>query len=115
MTALTARRTVGWHTVDLGAVDAEGNPVVAYVPPLEDPGTPTTVFGWGFAQAEEPEIGRVIHDLDLFVPADVTGKPQDVVDLPEGQYEVVGHPLDWTTGPFDYAPGKVVQLKRVTG
>lgn len=105
---------VGWHT-DLGAVDGEGNPIVEYIPPLEEPGSPTEIIGWAPADAAEPEIGRVIHDVDLYIRPGVTGQPQDVVDLPDGQYEVVGWPLDWTHGPYPYTPGVIVQLKRVTG
>lgn len=107
--------TVGWHAVDAGAVDPEGNPVVDYVPPLDEPGTLTEVIGWAPADTTEPEIGRVIHDIDLYIRPGGTGQPHDVVDLPEGQFEVVGWPLDWTHGPHGYAPGAVVQLKRVTG
>lgn len=107
--------TVGWHVLDSGGVDPEGNPVVEYVPPLDQPGTPTTVIGWAPAGSEEPEVGRVIHDIDLFIDPAGTGQPQDVVDLPGGQYEVIGWPLEWTHGPYQYTPGKVVQLKRVEG
>ena len=107
--------TVGWHTLDSGGVDAEGNPVTEYVPPLDDPGTPTDVITWAPAQTTEPEIGRVVHDIDLYLGPTGTGRPQDVVDLPDGQYEVVGWPLDWTHGPHGYKPGKVIQLKRVEG
>ncbi len=112
---LPARHTVGWHTVDTGAVDGEGNPVIEYLPSLDEPGTPTAVIGWATPQSTEPEIGRVIHDIDLYIQPGATSQPQDVVDLPDGQYEVIGWPLDWTRGPFLYAPGAVVQLKRVTG
>lgn len=31
-------------------------------------------------------------------------KPHDLVDLPLGQFEVVGHPEDYTHGPFGYQP-----------
>lgn len=34
----------------------------------------------------------------------MTFGPHDVVDLPLGQFEVVGYPEDYTHGPFGYAP-----------
>lgn len=107
--------TVGWHTASDAAVDAEGNPATTYTPDLDEAGTQVKVIGWAPAQSTEPELGRVEHDIDLYVPPNVVARPADVVELPSGQFEVVGEPLDWTKGPFGFAPGIVVQLRRVTG
>lgn len=30
--------------------------------------------------------------------------PHDIVELPSGQFEVVGYPEDYTAGPFGYQP-----------
>lgn len=109
--------TVGWHHSDPNGEDGEGNPEVSYTPPLDEPGTPLKVHAIQPARSTEPEINRVIHDIDLLCPVGTEGKPQDVVDLPDGvQYEVVGWPADWSKGPFHPGFGGVeVQLKRVTG
>lgn len=72
-------------------------------------------MGWAPASSTEPEIGRVEHDIDLYAPAGTVSGAGDVVDLPSGQFEVVGEVLDWTKGPFGFSPGVVVQLRRVTG
>lgn len=109
---------VGWHTHSDGAEDAHGNPVTVYTPPLVDvdgdpvDGTPVAVMGWAPTRTEEPNEARIQADIDLFVPPTVTGGPKDVVDLPEGAFEVVGWPEDWSNGPFGFTPGKVVKLKR---
>ena len=108
--------TVGWHTADLSGMDAEGNPATSWTTDLDEAGVSVAVMGWAPARAAEPEIGRVEHDIDLYVPTGTTVGAADVVDLPNGQFEVVGEALDWSTGPF--VPGfggVVVQLKRVTG
>ena len=75
------------------------------------------VMGWApTRQAETTEV-RVESDIDLYVPPRVTSAPGDVVDLPLdksiGQFEVVGYAEDWNHGPFQWAPGSVVKLKRV--
>lgn len=108
--------TVGWHTHSEGTADAHNNPVSVYTPALNATGTQVAVMGWAPAGSPglsvEPNEARVIHDIDLLVPPGVTGGPKDVVDLPDGQFEVVGWPDDWTKGPFGFQPGKVVKLKR---
>lgn len=104
--------TVGWHTHSEGAVDAHDNPVSVYAPALNLTGTQVAVMGWAPTQTTESNESRVQADIDLFVPPSVSGGPKDIVDLPEGQFEVVGWPEDWTKGPFGFTPGKVVKLKR---
>lgn len=108
--------TVGWHTHTEGVVDARNNPTTVYTPLLSSPGTAVQVIGWAPTQTVEPNEVRVEADLDLFVPAGVSGGPGDVVDLPLdksiGVFEVVGWPEDWTHGPDGFQPGKVVKLKR---
>jgi hypothetical protein len=104
---------IGWHTCSDGAADAHGNPVTVYTPALNLTGTQRRVMGWGPTRTIEPNETRVQADLDLFVPPDFTCGPKDVADLPEGSFEVVGWPEDWTKGMFSFAPGKVVKLKRV--
>lgn len=108
--------TVGWHAASSGPdEDANGDPVITHTPALDVAGTEVRVMGWAPTASTELQIGRVDHDIDLYVPPSVAAGSGDVVDLPEGQFEVVGSPLDWSKGPFGFTPGFVVQLKRVSG
>ncbi len=103
--------TIGWHTHSNSGTDANGNPVSVWTPALNATGTQVRVMGWAPTRTVEPDEARAQADLDLYVPPSVTGGPKDVVDLPEGAFEVVGFE-DWSKGPFGFAPGKVVKLKR---
>lgn len=105
--------TVGWHHADPDATDAHGNPTTAYTPPLDEDGTEVAVIGWAPVAMTESGTTRVEADLDLFVPPETQSGPNDVVDLPDGPYEVVGWVEDYTKGPFGFTPGMVVKLRRV--
>lgn len=105
-------RTVGWHSCTRGTNDLD-EVTHTYYPPLDQPGAPRQVIGWGPTKSDEPEPGRTIADIDLLVPPGFTASPDDVADLPIGRFEVAGYPLDYNHGPFGFTPGSVVQLKRV--
>ncbi len=103
-----------WHAYSQGAEDGHGNVgEPTYTPPLDEEGTPTPVIFIAPGGSTEPNEVRVEHDLDIGVPPAVTATPNDVVDLPEGQFQVVGYLADYTKGPWGFNPGKVVKLKRV--
>lgn len=118
--------TVGWHAAVTPAGD---DPETTYTPALLDDsdqpvnGTPVKVIGWAPAgsrgQSVEPEVGRVLWELDLYVPPGVVSQAADVVDIPLdrsfGRFEVVGMAEDFNHGPFGFTPGGVVRLKRVSG
>ena len=109
--------TVGWHTAS--TVQSGRGTVTTLTPERDQPGTAVRVYGWAPTREFETSETRVESDLDLFVPAAVTSSPGDVVDLPLdksfGTFEVVAHAQDWSHGPFGFAPGSVVKLKRVQG
>lgn len=106
--------TVGWHTFSEGAVNDRNTPVAVYTPDLESDGAVRAVMGWAPTQQSEPNEVRVVSGLDLLVPAGWVSGPRDVADVPgEGRFEQVGHPQDFSRGPFGFAPGKVVKLERV--
>lgn len=113
---LPTPHTVGWHTASDGAEDAHGNPITAHTPALNVAGTSVSVIGWAPTRQVETSETRVESDYDLYVPPGVVARPRDVVDLPVdkslGQFEVVAFDGDWNYGPFGYAPGSVVKLKR---
>jgi hypothetical protein len=79
-----------------------------------------TVHGWAPASADQVngDKGRsaVVRDVDLFAPAGTVFAPRDRVVLNGVTYEVVGHPEDFTTGPFRWrGAGLRINLKRVEG
>ena len=106
--------TVQWWHADTGATDDAGDPTTEYTPPLDEDGVDVQVIGWAPTSMTEPNEVRVESDLDLFVPPEVSSSPADVVKLPDdpNPYDVVGYPEDYTKGPFTFAPGKVVKLRR---
>lgn len=121
MTPFPTPWSVGVHTFSDGGTDAHGNPIVTYTPPLSEPGTPVPVYGWFVPSSTEPVLAghdRVIVDVQLLVPPGFPAGPRDVVDVPggpAGQFTVVGYPEDYTHGPFGWAPGAVVNLRKVDG
>lgn len=113
------RHTVGVHLMTTSGVDAHRNPVKTYTPPLDQPGTPVKVYGWSVPSTSEPLIpghDRVIADIQLLIPPGFPAGPSSVIDLPSaGQYQVIGEQQDYTTGPFGFRPGSVLNLRRITG
>ncbi|KZM75559.1 hypothetical protein [Nocardia terpenica] len=115
------RGVVGHHRYRDGGLDAHGNPVPSYTPPLDAPGTPVAVYGWGPARSAEPALpghDRVIIDVKIYVPADFSPAPRDLVDLPAGpagRFEVVGIAGDANHGPFGWVPGNVIAVRKVDG
>lgn len=109
--------TVGHHVYSPGGPDPHRNPA-SYSPPLDEPGTPVPVYGWSTPSTTEPKLAghdRTIVDIELTAPA-FTPKPQDYIDLPDGQQcEVIGVEQDYNHGPFDWAPGSVTNLRKVDG
>ncbi len=90
-----------------------------YAPAKDADGTPVPVYGWSTPDSTEPPVAghdRVIVDLQLLAPPTTTIGAHDLVDIPdEGQFEVIGDPLDFDSGPFGFKPGKVINLRRVEG
>lgn len=75
------------------------------------------VCGWSPEKSEdgaEPALaGRVITEVNLLTP-DGDWRDGDTVTLPDGRlFVVVGDPEDNNAGPFGFAPGYKVLLRRV--
>lgn len=75
------------------------------------------VYGWSAkstADGTEPALaGRVITEVNLLTP-DGDWSDGDTVTLPDGrEFVVVGDPDDNNSGPFGFAPGYRVTLRRV--
>lgn len=109
-----------------GAEDAHGNPRETWAAPVD-----VAVHGWAppAADKEPSDPGRsaVIRDLDLYAPAGTTGLPKDHWALPGESagrclahptlacFAQVGYPEDYTKGPWQWAAGVRINLKRVEG
>jgi hypothetical protein len=111
---------VGVHTYSAGQLDQNGIAASVYTPPKDEPGHKHKVYGWHVPSSTEPRgagglAERIVTEVELFAPAGFPVGPSDLVDLPDGQYHVIGHPLDYTHGPFAAWPGVVVNLRMVEG
>ncbi|WP_280430033.1 hypothetical protein [Nocardia brasiliensis] len=94
--------------------DARGNPVKKWSNPFAQ-----SVIAFGPPQSSEPKLAghdRVVVELELFVPPEFVAAHQDKQKLPDGSvWSVLGAIEDYTHGPWGFAPGGVVNLKRVEG
>ena len=108
-------REVGLHAYSTGGDGYSGAAV--YTPPRDSPGIAEKVYGWSVPSSREPHgEGRdnvVVTDVELLAPPGFPVGPYDVIDLPDGQYEVIGQPEDYNQGPFAYTPGVRVNLRKV--
>lgn len=106
------RFTVLHEAINPGAEDAHGNPVTAYGDAVEVP-----VYGWatpGADQETRSELTGVDRDLDLYCRTAFT-KPRDRVTVAGERFTAVGYPENYNFGPFGFAPGCRINLKRVEG
>ena len=93
-----------------GAEDDFGNPIQAWATtPVRKP-----VYGWQPAGTNEANASRhtVVSDLVLLAPPGFTLDPRDHVRVDGRTYEVEGEVEDLNHGPFGYAPGVRVNLRR---
>jgi len=111
--------TVGVHTWSAGADSAYNEPADVYTPAKTSAGTEYKVCGWSAPTSTEPKLAghdRVVVDVELLAPTSVPIHAHDLVDLPDGQYEVIGEPEDYNHGPFNFVPDVLVaNLRKVSG
>lgn len=117
--------TVQHYARTTDGVDAHNNPVVEWQPALDEPGTERPVAGWSTAGSAEPAVAghdRVVVDVELLVPKGFPARALDRIRLteyPEGLYEIVGDPKDFTHSPFPGPLGRgwgyTLMLRRVDG
>lgn len=118
MSEFPTPHTVGLHVWSGTGEDAHGNEIDVFTPPLDQEGAAQAVYGWSVPSSDSPAVAghdRVVVDVELLVPPEFPGKPRDVVDLPSGRFQVVGEVRDYSTGPFGWVPGGVLNLERVDG
>lgn len=107
-----ANYTVPYHSYSAGTATARNTPTAVYTPPLDQPGTELKVIDIAPVRGAEPNATRIVDRRKLHAPPDCPLKAQDVVDLPEGRFEVDGDMEDQTRGFHGWNPGVVVWLKR---
>lgn len=111
--------TVGVHRCTESIVlDDYGDPEPVFTPAKDTTGEQVAVYGWSTPSSTEPAVAghdRVVVDVQLLAPPDTLIGAYDLVDLPDGQYQVIGTPEDYGTGPFAFAPGVCVNLRKVSG
>ena len=97
-----------------------------YTPAKNQPGTPRRVIQWAAAKsdtggrdgAQMSGHQRTEVTVELYCGPDWAPGLGDLIDLPAGpagQFEVVGYPEDHTHGFHGWAPGSVVNLRRIEG
>lgn len=105
--------TVG-VAVFAGAVDdGFGNVTAAWADPVD-----AAVYGWAPAGTAEPDLsGRdeVTWDLDLYAPPGFPATPADRVWVGGVEFTAVGVAEAFNSGPFGFAPGVRLRLRRIEG
>ena len=109
---MQATQTVEVIPYETTGLDSYGNPVEGYGAPVE-----TLVYGWapGGSQELTGWQSQVTADLALYAPADFTVGSRDRVRVLGETYDVEGVVEDFNHGPFGWAPGVRVNLRRVEG
>lgn len=112
---IPTRYTVTRERFTPGAKDRHGKPADAWGPPV-----PVAVHGWAPPSPDtEPalEARRAVErTLDLYAPAGTAGAPRDRWTVAGVHYLQVGHPEDFTRGPWPFAAAGVrINLKTVEG
>lgn len=95
-----------------GAVDAHGNPVESWSPPVE-----VGVYAFDPGSTSEPREGqdRVIVEPTAYLPADVVFGSRDRVTARGLLYEVDGVTREWVHPTDATRRANVVTLRRVEG
>lgn len=96
--------------------DPYGDTVYVYGDPVSE-----RVYGWappGMSTMSDGTVfdasrDGIVRDLDIYVPPGFECGPRDRVVVDGLTYDVVSHVQDFTHGPFGFAPGGVLPLKRV--
>lgn len=106
--------TVRLHRAVESTRDSHNNAVRTFAAPEDH-----KVYGWSAPSSSESntpgQSNRVIHDLELLATESLPVTAHDRMTVDGNLYDVQGDPADFNHGPFDFRPGIVVKLKRVTG
>jgi hypothetical protein len=110
-------RTIGHKVHQAGATDSHGNPADTWAEPVD-----VSVYGYGprtdtrgSTGSDEPGGTQVIVGKEVYAPKTLAVSEKDRFVIDGRTYEVDGELGDWTTGPFGFEPGIVINLKRAEG
>lgn len=113
--------TIGYHAYTPAGSDPYREPAT-YTPPADEEGEQVDVCGWYTPTIDDPFVAghpdRVNIAAVLFVPPGLAPADGSLFDLPAGpagQFEVTGGARDYTHGPFGFAPGAAIALRKVGG
>lgn len=101
--------TVQHAVYSSGGDDPHGNEEESWAQPVD-----RKVYGWGAPQSSEPKRAgaeAVVVNLELYAPVFPVGDMDRIV-VDGLAYDVIGEAEDFNHGPFGFAPGMVVNLKR---
>lgn len=109
---MTPAITVGLRVYTPSAKDKYGDAVESWSAPID-----LAVYSVAPRSSDEPEEGRnaVVSGVSLHAPPGTPVGPLDRVVIDGVEYEVEGEIADWTRGPFGFASGVVIDLKRTEG
>lgn len=75
------------------------------------------VFGWAPPGIEEEVFSAnrdaVVQDLDVYAPPGFDIRADDRMVIDGETYSVIGDQRDFNHGPFGFAPGHAIRVKRV--
>lgn len=98
-----------------GAPDAHGNDATVW----GEEYIPLPIYAIAPRTSTEPVPGRdeVITGLTIYAPkpANFIGPGDRIIIGSEGEWEVDGEVGDYNRGPFGYAPGVVIHLRKAEG
>ena len=106
-------QTVGHMVYRSDVRNSRGNLVDAWDDPVD-----VRVYSWHVPSSHEPQIAgheRVVVQAVVLAPESFKPGDRDKIALPIGVFEVIGDVEDYNHGPFGWAPGNSINLKRVTG
>lgn len=104
--------TVGVRRYVAGQKDSHGNAEDTWAAPV-----PVPVYSIAPTTSSEPEPGRseVVEGMTVLAPVGTLIGPQDRVLIDGDEWETDGDLADWSRGPFGWAPGVSINLKRAEG
>lgn len=105
--------TVGVRAYTGTGDDGYGNVAPSWGPPVD-----TAVYAWAPAGTAEPGAlsrDEVTWDLDLYAPPAFAAGPRDLVIVNGAEFNIEGMPEEFDHGPFGFAPGQRLRLRRVEG
>lgn len=111
---MNTNQVIGHRVYQPGTKSTRGNVSGTLAPAVD-----VAVYGWYITATLEPAQGgpnRLVADAQVFAPESFKPSEKDHIVLPGvGEFEVLGIVQDFNHGPFSWAPGNVIDLKKEAG